>query len=195
MPAQYALFDAPGAFGVLLQELQVMIGFQQKHVRGTNAFDDEIRGVAEVGQETNVSRVRANQKADRIVCIVRHGESIHDDIAHFKRCARAKNPAIESGMELILNRLLGEAVAENRNLQLRAQRGQTLNMVTVFMGDENAEQQLRRAANGGKPLSDLTAAQTGVDEQPRLVRFEVSAVARRATAQDRQFDSHAPTVG
>ena len=172
-----------------------MIGFEQEHVRGANAFDDELRGVAEVGQEPNISRVGANQKADRIVCIVRHGESVHDDIAHIERCARAENPAIESGVELMLNRFLREAVAENRNLQLRAQRCQTLNVVAVFMGDENAVQSLRRAANGGKPLPDLTAAQTGVDEQPRLVRFEVSAVARRAAAQNRQFDSHAPTLG
>jgi len=68
-------------------------------------------------------------------------------------------------------------------------------MIAVFMCDEDAVQQLWRAANGGEPVPDLTAAQAGVDEQPRLVRFEVSAVARRAAAQNRQFDSHAPTVG
>ena len=76
--------------------------------------------MAEVGQETNVSRIRANQKADWIIGIVRHGESVHDDIARFKRCACAENPAVEPGIELVLDSLLGEAIAENRDPQLRA---------------------------------------------------------------------------
>lgn len=195
VPAQDALLDAPRALGVGLEQLQVMIGFQQEHVRGANAFDDEVGGMAEVGQETNVSRSRADQKADRIVGVVRHGESVHDDIPHFKRCASAENPAVEPGLELILNRLLGEAIAENRNPQLRAQRGQTLNMIAMFVGDQNAVQALRRAADGGESPSDLTAAQTGIDQQSRLVRFEVSAIARRSAAQNRQVNRHAPTLG
>ena len=194
VPAQDALLDAPGPFGVRLEQFQVMIGFEQQHVRDADAFDDEIRGVAEVSQETDVARAGANQETDRIVGIVRHGEGVHDDIAHFKCCARAENPAVESGVELIFNRLLGEAVAEDRNPELRAQHCQTLNMIAVFVRDEDAVQPLRRAAYGGKPPPDLTAAQTGVDEQPRLVCFEVSAIAGRAAAQDRQVDRHRPTL-
>ena len=76
-----------------------------------------------------------------------------------------------------------------------AQRRQALNVIAVFMGDEDAAQQFRGAPDGGKPLPDLTSAQTGVDEKPRLVGFEVSAIARGAAAQDRQFDCHAPTLG
>ena len=195
VPAQDALLDAPRPLGVFLKELQVVVGFQQQHVRGADAFHDEFCGVAEVGQKANVSRARADQEPNRIVCVMRDGESVHDDVSHFKRRASAEDPAIESGIELVLNGLLGETVAEDWNLKFRAQGCQTLNVITVFMGDENATQQLRRSPDGGKPLSDLTSAQTGVDEQPRLVGFEVSAIARGAATQDRQFDWHAPTLG
>src|SRR5438477_8760378 len=59
----------------------------------TLSLHDALPILAEVGQKPNVSPVRADQKADRIVCVVRHGESVHDNIAHFKHGARAENPA------------------------------------------------------------------------------------------------------
>ena len=49
MAAQDALFDAPGPPGILLEQLQIMIGFQQQYIGRPDALDHEVGGVTEVG--------------------------------------------------------------------------------------------------------------------------------------------------
>jgi len=59
VPAEDALLDAPGAFGVLLQQFQVMIGFKQQNVGASDTFNDQFGGIAEVGKKSNVAAAGA----------------------------------------------------------------------------------------------------------------------------------------
>ena len=72
MPTHDALLHAPWALQIVLQQLHVMIRFQNKDVGCTDSFHDQFRGVAEIGQETDLATVRPQHEADRIVGIVRH---------------------------------------------------------------------------------------------------------------------------
>ena len=46
--AQDALLDAPRSLRIVLQELQVVIGFEQEDVRRAHPFDNQLGGVAKV---------------------------------------------------------------------------------------------------------------------------------------------------
>src|SRR5439155_6259763 len=85
--------------------------------------------------------------------------------------------------------------AKYRNLQFRAQRGQALNMIAVFVGYENAVQTFRCAANREESIADLPAAEARVDEQACFVGFDIGAIAGGAAAENRKLNGHAPTLG
>src|SRR5690349_12729604 len=63
-------------------------------------------------------------------------------------------------------------------------------MVGVLVGDQDAMERLRSATDLGQALADLAAAEAGINQDPRLVRLEVGAVASRTTAEDRQRCRH-----
>jgi len=68
-------------------------------------------------------------------------------------------------------------------------------MIGMFVGDQDAVEAFRGAANRGEPLADLAGAEPGIDEQSRLVRFKVRAIAAGTAAQDGESCRHALTLG
>ena len=83
MAAGYALLEAPGPRRIL-QHFQVVIGFQHQHVGRANPFHDQSRCMAQIGQKTDVSAWRSQQKTNRVLGIMRDHESFHADIAHLE---------------------------------------------------------------------------------------------------------------
>jgi len=79
--AENALLGGPRATSVVLKHFHVVVGFEHERMGGADAFDDEFRGVAEVGEETNVPGCGAQEEPNRIVRIVRHAESINPDVS------------------------------------------------------------------------------------------------------------------
>ena len=71
MPAQDALFDAPGTAGVLLQELKIVIRFQEQNICRAHPVDDQLGGMAKVGKEPDVPGAGAQEESYRIIRIVR----------------------------------------------------------------------------------------------------------------------------
>lgn len=88
VPAHDSLLQAPWPTQTILQHSHVVIGFQHEDICAAHAFDDQPGDVAEVSEKTDVARSRPQQKPNRILCIVRHGESFHDNIADIKGAAR-----------------------------------------------------------------------------------------------------------
>jgi len=75
------------------------------------------------------------------------------------------------------------------------QHAQALDVIRVFVRDENSAQVLGRPADPQQSLADLARAQPGIDQQPDIVRFEISAVAAGTAGENRELDGHGPTVG
>lgn len=121
-----------------LKQLHVVIGFEHKHVRGADAFDDEFGHVAEVGDETDVCRLCAQEKSDRVLRVVRNGKGFDEQIVQFKAVAGRKNPPVNFGFKRVRavesvergmisaaqfffecpnGRVLRFAIAKNRNLK------------------------------------------------------------------------------
>ena len=129
-------------------------------------------------------------KSDRIAGIMRHGERVHLDVANVESVAGAEDAPVEFGLQQALQRVLGQPIAVNRNLQLRAQNRQTLNVIGMFVRDQNPVQTLRRPADAGQPLTDLPGAKTGIDKNPGLIRLHIGGIAAGAAAENGQLNRH-----
>ena len=138
--AENALFDAPGAFEVVLKQLEIMVRFENENARGPDPLHDQFGRVAQVRQKSNIGRGRPKKKTDRIVGVVRHAERVHRYVPDLKGGAGRENPAVQIDLEVLFDGLLGETIAEDRNPEFRSESGQTLDVIRVFVSDENAMQ-------------------------------------------------------
>ena len=193
MPPGDALLEAPGTAGVL-QHLEIMIGFQHEHVGLANALEHEFGGMAEVGHKPNIARRGAEQETDRIRGIVRNAESIDDDVTEFKAAAGAEDAAIEPRLKLEFDGLFGEPIAIDRNVELGTQADQTVDVIRVFVGDQDAGQTLRNLADRSEALARLPDAETSIDQQPGFSAFQVGAIAAGTAAQNGELYSHERTL-
>jgi hypothetical protein len=64
-------------------------------------------------------------------------------------------------------------------------------MIAVFMGEENAVEAFRGTSDGREALSNLAAAESGVDEEACVVGFEVGAIPAGTAAENGELDGHA----
>jgi len=138
VPGENALLDRPGTFGVLLQQPQIVVGFEDERPRLADAFDDEFGGVTEVGEEADVAERVIEHESDRIVGVVRHGKAVDFEIAHIDRRARFKEPPVGERGHLGMEIFGGQAVAINGNGMAFGQHGQAADVVAVFVGEENS---------------------------------------------------------
>src|SRR5438045_2650090 len=103
MPAENSLFQAPGPARVILKHLHIMIGFQNEHIDATHPLNHELGGMPKIGQNANISVVRAHQKTDGIIRVVRDTERIDDDVAGFESCAGGEEVKIEFELQRQFN--------------------------------------------------------------------------------------------
>lgn len=168
-----------------------MIGLDHQNVRAPNPFDDQFGGMTEIRQETDVLFTRSQHEPDRVVRIVRHGKRFHTHLTHFERTARAEDAKIEPGLELHLDRFLGQAIAKDRNGQFGAERAEPVRVIGMLVREENARKTFRRTTDLGEPFPNLPGAEPGINQQARVSAFEVSAITIRTAAQDRELNRHA----
>ena len=184
VPAQNALFEAPGPVRTILQHLDIVIRFEDQHVGGANPVQHLPRRMPEVGQKSKIAGPRAHQETDRVLGVVRHVECFNGNVPNVETVARAKPPAIKPQAELIFEGFLRRAIAINRDLQFGAELDQSLDVISVFVRDEDAGQVFGRAANGGEPLADLPQAEPRINKDARLIRFQIRAIAGGTAAEN-----------
>lgn len=116
---------------------------------------------------------------------MRNGERVHGDVADLEARAGAENATLKLHLKLEFDCLLRESIAVKWNFQFRAEAHQSLNVVRVLMGDQDAGQTFRCASNGGEALANLAATEAGINEYARFRRFQIGAVTAGTTAKDR----------
>ena len=172
----------------ILQHLHVVIRLEHEHIRRANAFEHQFRHVTEVGGKTDVADGRVQQITDRVLRVVRDGEGVHQQVADFKARAGFEQPAIEFCFELEFKRLLRGAVAINRDVQFGGDADEALNVVAVFVRDEDGGEFFRHPADFLEAFADLARAEPGVHEHAGLAGFEVGAIAAGTAAENGEFD-------
>ena len=180
VPAEDALFKAPGPMRGILQHLDIVIGFEEEHVGATDSFEHELGGVAQVGQKTNVAPGGLEQVTDRVLSVVRNAEALDGDVTDVETPPSGEQAAIELELKGVFQRLLRGAVAEDRDAEFPVQLDQTLHVIGVFVGDEV----LRGATNGGQALADLAQAKARIDQNAGFVGFQIGAIAGGTAAEN-----------
>jgi hypothetical protein len=94
---------------------------------------------------------------------MRDHECLDANIANFKTAARRKKPAVHAELQLMLDGVPGCAIAINRKPQFFAKSRQTLDMIRVFVRDENATEVFGCASDRCQSLSDLPGAEPRID--------------------------------
>jgi hypothetical protein len=79
-----ALFDGPGAFGVVLEEGFVVVGFDHKGVDALDGVDDLARGVAEVGEDAEGGICGGDDEPYGVGGVVGNGEGLDAEFGYFK---------------------------------------------------------------------------------------------------------------
>ena len=203
-----ALFQRPRPARTFLQHFHVVIGFEDEHVRGANAFEHELGNVAEVGDKADIAARRPQKISDGVLRVVRNGKSLDENVGDFKTCAGGKKLPVDFGFEgaggfkgeigLLApfvfegpdGPVLRAAVAINRNLKFVGDAQQPGNVVAVFVRDQNGGEIFRRATDAREALADLARGKSGVHEDARLGGLDIGAIAGRAAGENGEFDRH-----
>ena len=74
-----------------------------------------------------------------------------------------------------------KSVAVHWYLEFGAECLEPLRVVGVLVGEQDAVERLGRAAQLGQSQADLTAAEAGVDQQPRLLCFKIRGISPGTT--------------
>ena len=143
--------------------------------------------MAEVGQETDLNRRRVEHEPHGISGGGRDGKCIHAKITDFKAVAGFKNLKIKSAIVVEPNLLGGMAVAVNGNAKLGGEHLEAVNVVGMFVRDENTIEPFRGAFQIKQGGSDALGAEAAVDEHPHAWRFQIRCVATGSTAQDSEL--------
>ncbi len=78
--AEDALLDDP-RIGADLEHVEIVIGFENQAIGVAQMDLDQLRHVAEVGDESDLDSIGAEREADRIGSIVGNGKRVHFDVA------------------------------------------------------------------------------------------------------------------
>ena len=98
MAAEDALLERPRAARTILKHLHVVIGFEDEDVRGADAVEHELGGVAKVGGEADVAARGEQKKPDGVLRVVRNGKGFDANIAHLKTCAGGEKLPVDFGL-------------------------------------------------------------------------------------------------
>jgi len=120
-----------------------------------------------------------------------HAERFHGHIADIESRAGREHATVQFPVELKFERVFGETIAINRNPQLFGEAQKALDVIGVFVGNEDAGKVFRHPSNGFEAFANLAATESGIDQNTGFIGFDVSAVPGRTTAEDREVNSHA----
>jgi hypothetical protein len=190
LSAEDALFKAPGPMRAILEHPDVVVGLEHEDIGVPDPVQDVFGDVAEVGDKSDIAARRAHEESHWILCVVRDVEGLDEDIADFEALAGFEEAAIEAASERAFRFFLGGAIAVDGDVEFAGDPDEALDVVAVFVGDEDGVEVLRGSADGRESLSDLAGAQAGVDENPGFGRLDISAIASGTATQDRELNSH-----
>ena len=109
---------------------------------------------------------------------MRNGKCVNADVSNFKAVTRGKQSGVNPHVEQTHDFVACGAIAIDRNVESLGDPDQALNMITVFVSDEDGGQVFWCAPNAGKALTDLAWAKSGIYEHARFVGFHIGTIPR-----------------
>ena len=188
--AKDALFEAPRPMWAILKQFDIMIGFENQDIGGTNSFKHQPRGMSKIGQEPDIALASSEQEPNRVLRVMWHTKGFNRHIFNVKSGSCRKQAAVQLGPLLVFDRLARWTITVDGYSQLFDQLPQALNVVGMFVGNENASEILRGPSDRRKAFADLAQAKARIDENPCLIGLQIGAVSGRTASQNRQTNRH-----
>src|SRR5689334_6249043 len=183
--AHHALLHRPGIRSDL-QHIEIVIGFEQQHVRAAQMKLDRVRNITEVGDDADLDALRLETKAYRVDGIVRNGEAVDLDVADDQ--ARARLKALQArGTAFPIDERRRKTSDVNRRRDFLRQARQAADVIRMLVRDENGVDAVGLLANGCQALGELLEAETGVDENAGLPGRDQRAVSGTAARKHAEF--------
>ncbi|PYJ11442.1 MAG: hypothetical protein DMF06_02705 [Verrucomicrobia bacterium] len=174
---------------IALQKFFVVIRLDHERVDVAESLDHRLRGVTEIGDETESARAGVKRVADRIDRIMRNGKSLNRDIADGKVGTGPKQPPVAVfGQGPAADRFRRERVAINRNPKFSAKHFKAANVVAMLVGEEDAIELVGSDPALGEAQDDLARTQATVDQETTMIGGNEGAVARASAAEHRQSE-------
>ena len=194
MATKDALLQTPGSVGTFLQHSYVVIGLEYKHIGGASAFADQPCHVPQIGGKPDIPTAGSEHETDGVLCVVRNGKSFHGNIPHIKATATDKQAEIQIRSERTLDFVHRGSIAINWNAQLFRDTDKTRDVIAMLVGNQNSRQVFRCASDTCEAQSNLARAEPGIDQNARLVGFDVRSITGRTATENREFHCHAETL-
>ncbi len=124
---------------IVLQKFFVVIGLNHQRLHLAQPFDDHLRRVTEIGNESERTRPGVECVTDRINRVMRHWKSLDRDIANRKIRASAKQPPVPVGRQsAAADCFCRERIAINRDMTFPAENFEARNVIAVLVGEKHA---------------------------------------------------------
>src|SRR5215471_18150212 len=126
-----ALFHRPGPVRVVLQKFFVVVGLDHKCLHRAQPFHDHFGDVTEIRDKSEAAGTGGKYEPERIDRVVRHGESLHCDVADRKLRAGHKEPPIATSLRETAGpkRFGREAIAINWQVKFAAENFKTADVI------------------------------------------------------------------
>jgi hypothetical protein len=189
-----SLFQTPWPPRAILKHLHIVVGLQNETMCRAHTFKDELCRMPEVSEEPDIAARRAQQKSDRILCVVRDREGFNHNIAYFEASAGAEYSAVEFCLQLLLHGFLRQPVAIDGDVKLLTKNLQPGGVIRMLVCEQHTVQVFRRATDACKALPDLAKTEPRVDQQPGLVCLAVGAIPGGTAAKNCEIYRHRQTL-
>ena len=135
-------------------------------------------------------RPGVKSEPDRIDRVVRHGKTLHGDIADGKLGAGAEESPIAMLIEnaVAAHRLGGERITINRDGKFPAKHFEAADVIAMLVGEEDAIELFRRDPALLEAQHELARAQSAIDQNPAMIGRDERAVSGAAAAEHRQTE-------
>src|SRR5579872_938369 len=183
--AHDALLHRPG-IGSDLQHVEVVIGFEQQHVRAAQMELDRVRDISEIGDDADLDALRLKAKAYRVDGIMRNGEAVDFDVADGQ--ARARLKALQArGTAFPIDQRRREATDVNHGSDFLREPRQAADVIRVLVRDQDGVDAVGLLANGCQALRELLETEAGVDQDAGLLGRDQRAVSGTAAREHAKF--------
>ncbi|MGB7467646.1 MAG: hypothetical protein WBW14_32470 [Candidatus Acidiferrum sp.] len=175
--------------GADLEHVEVVVGFEDETISFAKVDFDELRHVAKVGADGNLSAVGTKGEPDGIDGVVRNGEGVHVDVADAKTLAGlngfdAAEALAESFGENALENAHGGLSHVKRTLPQTEDLRKTVAVIGVLVGDEDGVEMIEVRFDRGEASKSFAFTEASVNKDAGAFGFEQGKIARAAGRQD-----------
>ena len=183
------LLDGKRSFGVSLEHLLVVIGFDEKTIDAGDVVDNGVVDVSEIGEDADGDGVAADGEANRIGSVVLDGKGGDFEGLQTEGAAGGEEAPFGGGIAFVLpaDFVRGEASGVNRTTERAEQDGQAAGVVAVLVGQQDGTDLGRVEARRVETLEGFFRAEPGIDQDGGVIRPEDGCVAIAAAAKDDEF--------